>query len=117
MFPTNQWLYMTALPGDFEQLLTQGKTQWITSLSHDAAARRVAVGFTHHPEQPETERIARFSGVERVEARWQDREEGCMETLIGAHETSGGGFFRYLLVTDQREIEFAAAEKAKVYEV
>lgn len=108
---------MTALPRDFEKLLNQGKAQWITTLSHDAAARKVAVGFTHHPDQPETKRIARFSGVARIQSRWQDREDGCMEALIGAHETSGGGSFRYLLVTDQREIEFAAAEKAEVYEV
>ncbi len=32
-----------------------------------------------------------------------------MEILIGAHEMAIGGGFRYTLVTDQREIEFALA--------
>ena len=98
-------------------MLTQGKALWVTSVLHDAVARILVVGFTHDPEGSEAGRVARFSGVEQVESRWQDKGDGCMETLIGAHETSSGGSFRYVLATDQREIELAATEKASVYDV
>lgn len=98
-------------------MLTQGKALWITSVSHDAAARTLVVGFTQDPERSESRRVASFFGVEQVESQWQDRDDGCMETLIGAHETCSGGSFCYALVTDQREIEFAAGEGAAVYDV
>ena len=102
---------------DFEQVLTRGLAQWLTTFSHDQANRGLVVGFTHDPEHSKTELVARFAGVDRLETRWQDRNKQSMETLIGAQETSTAEGFTYLLVTDQREIEFTAAVQSKVYEV
>ena len=107
---------MSAPSQDFEQVLTRGLAQWITTFSHDQASRSLVVGFTHDPEHSKTERVARFAGVDKLVHRWQDRDDQCMETLIGAHETSTAGGSTYLLVTDQREIEFTAAVQANLYD-
>jgi hypothetical protein len=108
---------VSAPPQDFEQVLTRGMAQWITAFSHDQASRSLVGGLTHDPEHSKTERVARFAGVDNLVHGWQDRDDQCMETLIGAHETSTADGFAYLLNTDQREIEFTAPVQVKVYEV
>jgi len=109
---------MNAPTQDFEQVLTQGKALcvWVTEFSHNMAVAKLMVGFTHVPEHSETQRVAHFFGVQQVESLCLDRDDESMEGLIGAHESPISPGFRYVLVTDQREIEFTAAEKATVHD-
>jgi hypothetical protein len=44
-------------------------------------------------------------GRECFSTHWTDRDDNRVEGLLGAHEEEVAGTFRYLLVTDQREVE------------
>jgi hypothetical protein len=101
----------------FEDAVTQGRAQWLTLVKHDPIAKEFVVELTHDPERSVTQRIVRFAGVPSVEDSWIDRDDNCVETLIGAHEDQTSSGIRYVLVTDQREITFEAREKATIYDV
>jgi hypothetical protein len=46
-----------------------------------------------------------------------DREDHCIEGLIGTHECETSSGIRYTLVTDQREITLDTAKRAQIYDV
>ena len=73
--------------------------------------------MTHDPECSATQRIVRFADVPAVADSWIDRDDNCMESLIGAHERETTSGIRYSLVTDQREITFEAGKRAVIYDV
>ena len=101
---------------DFEEAVTRGKAQWFTSFKHDSASEELIIGLTHDPEHSATQRVLEFHEVRDMEQHWMDRDDECMEALISA-EQEGDSVFRYLLVTDQREIEFRAGSRALIYDV
>ena len=101
----------------FEQALTHGQAQWITSAVHDPAASRLVVSLTHDVAQLKARRVIEFGGIQAIEHRWTHREDNCAEGLLGAEEDAHDGRYRYLLVTDQREIEFIANYRASIKDV
>jgi hypothetical protein len=103
--------------GNFEDAVTAGKAHWITSFTYDAVAGRLVVGLTHDPECSQTERVLEFDEVANISHRWTDRDDECMEGLLGAHEEESGPIIRYTLVTDQREIEVRATTRGSIYDV
>jgi hypothetical protein len=101
----------------FEDTVTQNRAQWLTLVRHDPIAKEFVVELTDDPERSVTQRIVRFAGVPSVEDSWVDRDDDCIETLIGAHEDEISSGIRYVLVTDQREITVVAGMKATIYNV
>ncbi|MGV3532400.1 MAG: hypothetical protein ACO1QR_08520 [Chthoniobacteraceae bacterium] len=100
----------------FEDAVTRGLAQYLTRVSHDLGAREFIVELTHDPDS-ETQRIVRFAGVSALDEFWNDREDHCMEGLLAAYEEENASGFRYLLVTDQREIALATEQLAVIYDV
>src|SRR5712672_3600057 len=94
---------------NFEQALTLGQALWITSCIHESAVSRLVVAFTHNVDQSRPVRILECGGIQDIEHRWLQRNDNHVEGLLGAHEDVCGEPYRYLLVTDQREIEFTAS--------
>jgi hypothetical protein len=101
----------------FEDAVTHGLAQWLTFVKHDHITRDLVVELTHDPGSLATQRIIRFADVTTVEDCWIDRDDGCMETLMGAHENETGSDFRYTLVTDQREITFKTGKRGMIYDI
>lgn len=101
----------------FEDEVTRGQAQWLTSAKYDPSAKEFVVGLTHDPERSEIQRVLHFSEVQVVRDFWTDREDNCMEGLIGAHEQRTNSGLRYTLVTDQREITFEAGKRVRIYDV
>lgn len=102
---------------DFEQILTQGRVRWITAFTYDIAARSLVISLTHEPDKTLPQRVVRFVGVERIESRWQDRDNESQEMLLGGHEFPTPCGFDYILITDQREIELAVTTQVSVTDV
>lgn len=98
----------TDVSASFEDRITLGLAQWITLVETDEAAQSLRIGLTHNPEDSATERSLYFTAVTKVVSEWHDPEEGCMETIIGAHEDKYGQQLQYLLHTDQRELLICA---------
>lgn len=90
---------------DFEAAITVGKAHWITSFHYDTAARKFVIGLTWHPESPVTERIVEFNPVKAINFEWIDRDDECLEGLLGASEFADKTGIRYLLNTEQRKID------------
>ena len=101
----------------FEDDATRGQAQWLTSVKYDPAARELVVGLTHDPERSETQRVLHVAEVSSVADLWIDRDDNCMETLIGAYEQKTNSCIRYTLVTDQREIVFEAGKSASIHDI
>src|SRR5690348_13011571 len=101
---------------DFESEVTQGKAQWLISARRDTTANEFVVELTHDPESPKVQRVIRFGDVRSVSDFWTDRDDGCQEGLLGAHERGAEPGFRYTLVTDQREIRIHTVRKAQVFD-
>ncbi len=93
-----------------------GQARWITSFAHDATTQSLVVGLTSDPETYETDRVLEFREVRSVCDHWIDRDDECMESLLGAHETQRGSDFRYVLMTEQREIEILAGTKGLIHD-
>lgn len=96
---------------DFEQHLTDGKSQWLTFLDHDVAKRRFRIGMTHAPECDATERVLELCEVQEVHSDWFDRDDRCMESLLGASAHIEESTVRYVLHTEQREICFTTSRR------
>lgn len=96
---------------DFEQHLTDGKSQWLTFLDHDVAKGRVRIGMTHVPECDATERVLELRDVQEIHSDWFDRNDRCMESLLGASAHVEESTVRYVLHTEQREIAIAASHR------
>jgi hypothetical protein len=101
----------------FEDKVTQRQAQWFTYVKYDAAKRELIIGMTHDPERAETQRVLHFADVQSVTDTWHDRDDDCMETLIGADEQAARSGWRYMLVTEQREIVLEAGKSARIYDV
>jgi len=101
----------------FEDEVTRGQAQWLTSVKYDPAAREFIVGLTHDPESAATQLVVYFAEVTLVTDSWVDRDDNCIESLIGAHEEETSSGIRYTLVTQQREITFEAGQRARVSDV
>ena len=99
---------------EFEQAVVRGKAHWITSYVYEPAASRLVIELTDNVESPEPTRVVEFTDIQQLEIRWTDRDESCIEGLLGAHEEEVAGIVRYLLVTDQREVEFTTRKKAVI---
>ncbi len=98
----------------FEAGVTLGRAQWITSIEADEAMKRLWIGLTHHPESHATERRIEFHGVTKVVSEWSERDDGCMESILGANEDHDGQQLRYMLVTEQRALTIWASEPATI---
>lgn len=81
-----------------------------------ATTQKLVVGLTRDPESSKTQRILEFHQVRSIRDYWIDRDDECMEGLLGAHETESGSDIRYVLATDQREVEVFAGTQGLVYD-
>lgn len=98
----------------FEDRITLGLAQWITLFKTEDAVESLRIGLTHNPEDSATERSIYFTAVTKVVSEWYDRDDGCMETIIGAHEGIDAEQLRYTLHTDQRELWIWAKHPAVI---
>jgi hypothetical protein len=105
---------MVTMTQAFECRIVVGNAHWITSLVHEPAASRLVIELSDEEGSFEPTCAIEFIEVQRLESRWSDRDEGAIEGLLGAHEEELAGLARYLIVTDQREIEVLARRKAVV---
>lgn len=101
---------------DYESAVTTGKAHWFTYFAHDPAGQKLVVGLTRDPETSETDRVLEFCKVKSIHEDWIDHDEQSIEGLLGASEEKCGPDFRYLLVTDQREIEIVAGTQGSIYD-
>jgi hypothetical protein len=99
---------------EFEESIVRGKAHWITSVVHEPACSRLVIWLTDIEGSIKPTRAIEFSEIQQIESRWGDKDEGSMEGLLGAHEEERASLVRYLLVTDQREIELTTRRKAVV---
>jgi hypothetical protein len=96
----------------FEQSIVRGKAHWIASIVHEPATSSLVIWLTDNDDSFKPTRAIKFFDIQQLESRWTDRKEGWVEGLLGAHEEELAGLIRYLLVTDQREIELTSLRKA-----
>lgn len=82
----------------------RGLAQWITFVEINQVMGTCRIGLTHNPEDPATERTVEFTAVTNVFSEWDDRDDECMESIIGAHEDNEGDQLRYMFRTTQREL-------------
>ncbi|MHA3774479.1 hypothetical protein ACXR0O_23455 [Verrucomicrobiota bacterium sgz303538] len=105
-------------PNHFEASVTAGRAQWICSFKYNEAERKLAIGLFYDPDhQSEATRILEFESVVEVKDRWTDRDDQCIEGILGAHEELSGMNRRYTFVTDQREIEIETTREPRVYDL
>ena len=97
---------------DFEQSVVRGRAHWITSFVYEPAASRLVIQLTDNVDSREPTRVIELIDIQQLETHWTDRDDNCMEGLLGAHEEEVGGIVRYLFVTDQREVELTIRKKA-----
>lgn len=102
------------MSGSFEDRVTLGLAQWITLVETDDTAESLRIDLTHNPEDPATERSIYFTGVTKVVSEWEDRDDRCMESIIGAHEDVEGDQLRYMFHTEQRGLFIWAKRPATV---
>jgi hypothetical protein len=98
----------------FEQSIVRGRAHWITSLVYEPAASRLVIQLTDNVDSREPTRVIELIDIQQLEIHWTDRDENCIEGLLGAHEEEVAGIVRYLFVTDQREIELTTHKKAAI---
>lgn len=98
----------------FEDRVTLGLAQWITFVEINESAESLRIGLTHNPEDSATEKSIYFTGVTRVVSNWVDRDDGCLESIIGAHEECEGDQLRYTIHTEQRELCIWARHTAAI---
>ena len=99
---------------DFEQSIVRGRAHWITCVVHEPASSRLVIWLTDNEDSFKPTRAVEFLDIQQLETRWICREDDCTEGLLGAHEEELAGIVRYLLVTDQREIELTTRKKATI---
>lgn len=88
----------------FENRVTQNLAQWISGIEVSDDAKSLRIQLTHNLHHPVVERCIYITGVTKVVSKWHDRVDGCMESIIGAHEERIGTEFRYMFHTEQREL-------------
>lgn len=101
---------------NFEDRITRGLAQWITFVEVDEAAETVRIGLTHNPEIGATEKLITFAEVTKVDSDWFERDDDCMESVIGAHEDQIGEQMRYMFHSEQRELWIWARQIATIVE-
>lgn len=84
--------------------MTLGLAQWITLVETDDATESLRIEITHYPERQTSERVICFNSVSKILFDWEDRDDGCLESIIGAFEDIDGDQLRYMIRTDQRTI-------------
>ena len=89
---------------EFEERITRGYAQWITAIEHDQTRASMTIGLTKNPEFNRTEILIVFAGVVRTLSDWANREDDCMESIIGVHEETIDDMLRYCFHTEQREL-------------
>jgi hypothetical protein len=99
---------------DFERSIVRDKAHWITSFVYDPTSSKLVIALTDDPESSESTRFIVFADVDQLESEWTDRDNTRLEGLLGAHEEEIAGLVRYLLVTDQREIEVLSRMKVTI---
>jgi len=99
---------------DFELALVGRKAHWIRSIVHEPASSRLVLLLTDDVDAPDPTRRAEFLEIEHLEETWTDRNDGCHEGLLGAHEEALSGLLRYRLVTEQREVLITTRRKAQI---
>lgn len=100
---------------DFEDRVLQGWSQWVTFFDHDSAKNRVRIGLTEHPEFAKTERFLIFHDVQNLISNWHDRDDECMEIILGAEERLKKSLFNYSIFTSQRELELQTSLRALIF--
>ena len=101
----------------FEDQVTLGRAQWITLIEMNDASGTLRICLTHHPDSPVPERCITFTGVTNVTSDWFDRDDECVESLIGIHEHQDANQFRYMFHTEKRELWIWATKPAAITEV
>ncbi len=101
----------------FEDQVTLGRAQWITLIEMNDASGTLRICLTHHPDSPVPVRCITFTGVTNVTSDWFDRDDECVESLIGMHEHQDANQFRYMFHTEQRELWIWATKPAAITEV
>ncbi|MEZ6142641.1 MAG: hypothetical protein R3B84_18935 [Zavarzinella sp.] len=92
------------LDDNFEDRITGDFAQWITFVTSDDSSSTVRIGLTHNPEISTTEKLIEFIAVTKIESTWDDQDDECMESIIGAHEDMDGECMRYTFHTEQRDL-------------
>jgi hypothetical protein len=102
---------------NFEEVITKGRAQWIVSFECDDEKNNLTIQLTQEPELESVHRILKFFGVVNLESSWEDKDDNCLETIIGADEILNESYPRYFIHTDQREITFRASRRVQVNDV
>ena len=75
------------------------------------------VKFLGDPEKPDIVRILTFSNIQDYREEWYDKDETCIEMLIGLHEEPKEKGVDYMFHTDQREIFFYTETEPQIKDV
>ncbi len=95
-----------------ERRLTSGKASYVLKVGHDPERHTLIVQLSSTPETMSPTASLQCVEVSQVEHQWYDRNLDCIESFLGLHLERDGALYRYLLVTDQREIVFLASSPA-----
>lgn len=99
---------------DIERRLTGGKASYVIEVRHDPEQQTLVIELTCNPDNVQLSTSLRCVDVSLVEHRWYVRDSECMEGFLGLHLERVGTRYRYLFVTEQREISFCTSTPATV---
>src|SRR5215203_5865731 len=88
---------------------------YIHSLGYSDA--NLSIKFLGDPEQSAIARVLTFSRVQAYREEWYERDDDCIEMLIGLAEQVKKNGVDYMLHTDQRELWFHSAADPCVEDV
>lgn len=75
------------------------------------------IKFLGDPEESSIVRELCFSEVKEYREDWYERDEECIELLMGLHEELKGAGVEYMLHTNQRELCFYSETEPSVEDV
>jgi len=88
---------------------------YIHSLRHTDA--NLSLKFLADPSGSTIARVLTFSRVQAYQEEWYERDDDCIEMLIGLHEEVKKDGVDYMLHTDQRELWFHSDADPSVEDV
>lgn len=88
-----------------EERIIEGNVHYLSSLKQEDS--KLIVEFLGEPERADIVRRVIFSKVRGYRETWHDRDEDCLEMLLGIEEELKEAGTDYLLHTDQRAIWFS----------
>lgn len=93
----------------------QGNVLYIHSLWQ--ADSDLHIKFPGDPEETGIVRELSFAGIKEYGEDWYERDDECIEMLLGLHEEPEGAGVEYMLHTDRRELWFYSETEHKVEDV